>query len=113
MAVAAKGDDALPLVNQSDRSVLQLTGSIGFRVYVGDLLHLQSAFQCHSVVSVAANIEHRMTGVVFPCQLRQCGVHVQRLLDLLRDRLKLTDQPGVFLLREQPHGIGGIHGEQV
>ena len=93
--------------------MLQLTGGIGFRVYVGDLLHFQCAFQRHGVVGVAANIEHRMTGIVLLRQLRKCGVHVQRLLDLLRNSLKLTDQPDILLFRKKFHGMCRIHGKQI
>ena len=38
--VTAKGDDALPLVDQGDGAVLQFSRGIGFRMNVGDLLHL-------------------------------------------------------------------------
>ena len=93
--------------------MLQLTGGIGFRVYVGDLLHFQCAFQRHGVVGVASDVEHGVTGVVFLCQLRQRAVHVQRLLDLLRNGLKLTDQPYILLFRKKFHGMCRIHGEQI
>ena len=93
--------------------MLQLTGGIGFRVYVGDLLHFQCAFQRHGVVGVASDVEHGVTGVVFLCQLRQRAVHVQRLLDLLRNGLKLSDQPYILLFRKKFHGMCRIHGKQI
>ena len=44
-------DHKSPVFDQGDRSVFQLSGSIGFRVNVTDLFHLQTALQADSVIN--------------------------------------------------------------
>ena len=44
-------DHKSPVFDQGDRSVFQLSGSIGFRMNVTDLFHLQTALQADSVIN--------------------------------------------------------------
>ncbi len=52
-------------VDQRDDAVLQLRGRMALGVDVGDLLHLQRAFQRDAVLHLAAEKEHRMRVAIF------------------------------------------------
>ena len=76
---------------------------------VGDLLHFERALQRYSVVRIAADEEERVACVT-ACKLRDLPVHVDGLLQLSRQMLKLLHQGGVALRINAPELFGHVQG---
>ena len=72
--------------------MLQLPGRIGLRVDIADLLHLKTAFQAHRIVDSTADKEHILCVHLLRREPLDPLLILEKLLDLIRDRLKLRDQ---------------------
>ena len=93
--------------------MLQLTGGVGLRVDVGDLLQLQRALQTHGVIHVAADEEDGLMVEVMGGQILDVLLVLQHLLHAAGQQPQLVDEPVVIIPVDEPQRVGKVQSQQV
>ena len=93
--------------------MLELSGGVGLRVDIGDLLQLQGTLQPHSVVQVAANEEHGGVVEVDGGEILDVAAVFQNFLHLVGDGLEFGQDPVVRILGDGAQQLGAVQADEV
>ena len=103
-AVARAEKDAGRLfIHQRDDAVLELGRGVALGVDVGDLLHLQRAFQGHAVMHLTAEEKHRPGVAIFFRHAADVVALAQDGGDLVGERLDRVDHLAALRGGEEAH----------
>ncbi|SCJ17615.1 Uncharacterised protein [uncultured Flavonifractor sp.] len=93
--------------------MLELTGGVGLRVDVGDLLELEGALQTHGVVDVAADEEDGGVVEVDGGEVLDILPVGENLLHLVGDALELLHNCRILLGSDGAHQVGEAQADEV
>ena len=88
------------ILDQTDRSMLQLSCCVSLRMNITDLLHLQAAFHTDGIINSSSDKENILCICILACEPLDTLLVIQRLLYLLRECAKLFDQGCIPFLRD-------------
>ena len=93
--------------------MLQLSGGVGLRVDIADLLHFQASLQGDGVVDAPADEEDVLCRHLLGGEPLDPFLVFQQLLDFVRQGLQLADHSGGILFRQGPPGLGQGNGQHI
>src|SRR5687768_3583783 len=106
-------EDRLAVVDQGDRTVLELAGSEAFSVDVRDFLELQSTLEGYRVTHVTAQEQHGLLVLHAARELTQGASVVQDLLDLGRDLAQVREDVLDLAGEDVPAQLRKVQAQQV